>query len=131
MTADRGNGGDRQRDRTGQSGRCYRGLDFHGEQHSESCGRCGLRFSPHAVRSLSGFHHRFRRAGLARQHWSGRLYLLQEVVVPLAFDLEVGGGTELDGLDQVMIDVSVDAGLPERVERSPRRTVANELVDQI
>lgn len=49
----------------------------------------------------------------------------------MAFDLEVGGGTELDGLDQVMIDVSVDAGLPERVERSPRRTVANELVDQI
>src|SRR5262245_52618512 len=70
-------------------------------------------------RSLQG-------AGLAGRDRSGRLHLLHQVVAPFAFDLEVGAGAEFYGLDQVMIDIGVDARLPERVERSPRRTAADE-----
>ena len=56
----------------------------------------------------------------------GRLHLGHQVVVPLAFDLEVGGGAELDGLDQVVGDVGVDAGLQERVERGTGGAAADE-----
>jgi hypothetical protein len=65
---------------------------------------------------LAGDGHRVGGAELGRRDWAGRSDLLHQVVVPLAFDLEVGGGAELDGLDQVVIDVSIDAGLAERVE---------------
>src|SRR3954469_17604014 len=55
-----------------------------------------------------------------------RLHLSHQVVVPLAFDHEVSGGAELDGLDQVMRDVGVDAGLQERVERGASGSAADE-----
>src|SRR6516225_10501887 len=55
-----------------------------------------------------------------------RLHLGHQVVVPLALDLEVGGGAEIGGLDQIMRDIGVDAGLQELVHRSSRRTAADE-----
>src|SRR5436190_21304659 len=85
---------------------------------------CGFFGRPR--RSLSCRHCGISRAGLAGQDRAGRLYLLHEVVVPFALDLEVGGSAEFDGLDQVMVDVSVDTGLPERVERSTCRAATNE-----
>src|SRR5579863_9742772 len=58
---------------------------------------------------------RFSSVRIGRRDFRRRLHLGHQVVVPLAFDLEVGGGAELDGLDQVMGHVGVDAGLQERV----------------
>src|SRR4249920_352511 len=84
------------------------------------------RFFSRPHRSLSCRHRGISCAGLAGQDRSGRLHLLHEVVVPFAFDLEVGGGAKFDGLDQIVIDVGVDAGLPERVKCSTRRTAADE-----
>ena len=49
-------------------------------------------------------------------------HLLHQVVVPFAVDLEVGGAPEFDGLDQIVRDVGVDAGLPEGIESSSSRT---------
>jgi hypothetical protein len=43
LTIEGTSGRDRQRDWTGQSSRCDRSLDFHGEQHGQSSGHCGLR----------------------------------------------------------------------------------------
>jgi len=44
----------------------------------------------------------------------------------LAADLEVGGCAELGRLDEVVVDVRVDARLTELVERGGRRTARNE-----
>src|SRR5688572_12176363 len=44
------------------------------------------------------------------------LNLRHQVVVPLAFDLEVGSGAQFDGLDEVVVDVGVDPRLQEGVE---------------
>src|SRR5215813_2725933 len=64
---------------------------------------------------------------LAGRNLRRRPHLGHQVVVPLAaVHLEVRGGAELDGLDQVMRDVGVDAGLQELVNRSSRRAAADE-----
>src|SRR6187401_1505954 len=55
-----------------------------------------------------------------------RLHLLHQVVIPFALDLEVSGGTEFDGLDQVVVHVGIDAGLLEGVERRTSRAAADE-----
>ena len=69
----------------------------------------------------------FERAELvAAANRAGRADLLHQVVVPVAFDLEMRGSAKLDGLDQVMSDVGVDARLAERVERSTGRAAADE-----
>src|SRR6476659_6930701 len=47
--------------------------------------------------------------------------LLHQVVVPLAFHLEVRGCSELHGFNQIMRHIGVDAGLLECVERSAGR----------
>src|SRR2546430_11696385 len=52
--------------------------------------------------------------------------LFRSVVVPGALDLEVRGRAELDGLDEVVRHVGVDAGLAERVERRAHRAAADE-----
>ena len=57
--------------------------------------------------------------GRGRRNFRRRLDLRHQVVVPLALDLEVCGGAEFDRLDQVVVDIGVDAGLQERVERRP------------
>src|SRR5450759_4307049 len=64
--------------------------------------------------------------GLGRRDFRRRFYLGHQVVVPLAFDLEVRGGAEYGGLDQVVRDIGVDAGLLERVERGSCRTATDE-----
>src|SRR6185437_4256118 len=66
------------------------------------------------------------RAELVRRNRTGRRDLLHQVLVPLAFHLDVRGGAELDRLDQIVVDVGVDAGLTERVERRARRAAADE-----
>ena len=50
--------------------------------------------------------------------------LLHEIAVPLAFDLEVRGRSQLYRLDQVVVDVGVDAGLAECVQRRARGAAA-------
>src|SRR5215831_14551131 len=62
----------------------------------------------------------------ASRYLRRRLHLGHQIVVPLAFHLEVGGGAEFDGFDQVMRDIGVDAGLQELVGRSSRRAAADE-----
>src|SRR5690606_22758833 len=52
--------------------------------------------------------------------------LLHQVVVPLAFDLHVTGSAQFKGLDEVVVDVGVDAGLLEGVERRTGRTARDE-----
>ncbi|CDX56300.1 Copper-containing nitrite reductase (modular protein) [Mesorhizobium plurifarium] len=66
-----------------------------------------------------------RLSGL-RGNRLGSFDLHHQVVVPGSIDGEVRGGAELDSLDQVVIDVGIDAGLPEGVERRARRTAADE-----
>src|SRR5436190_14674067 len=67
-----------------------------------------------------------RSVRVGRRNLGRRLHLGHQVVVPLAFHLEMGGGAELDGLDQVMRDIGVDAGLQELVGRSTRGAAADE-----
>src|SRR4051812_17297928 len=69
-------------------------LSFMASSMGRSSGHRGLQQSLQATRSLSGLNHRGRRAGLAGRDRSGRLHLLHQVVVPFAFDLEVGAGAE-------------------------------------
>src|SRR5262245_39232229 len=64
----------------------------------------------------SGRRWRSGRPFRLRRHRPGRLHLAHQVVVPRALDLEMRGGAELDGLDHVVIDVAIDAGLEEFVE---------------
>src|SRR6478609_420393 len=64
--------------------------------------------------------------GLRSRDFRRRLHLGHQVVVPLAFDLEVGGGAELDGLDQVVRDVGVDTRLLEGVECRARGPAPDE-----
>src|SRR5579883_406018 len=64
--------------------------------------------------------------GRRGRNFGRRLHLGHQVVVPLALDLEVGGGTEIGGLDQVMRDIGVDARLQELVPRSPCRAATDE-----
>src|SRR5437899_4730563 len=59
--------------------------------------------------------------GIEGRYLRGRLHLAHQIVVPLAFDLEVRGGAEVGGLDQIMRDIGVDAGLQELVHRRSRR----------
>src|SRR5215831_14685505 len=56
----------------------------------------------------------------------GRFHLGHQIVVPLAFNLEVRGGAELGRLDQIVRDIGVDAGLQELVHRSPCRAASDE-----
>ena len=60
-------------------------------------------------------------ADLVKRDRAGRGDLLHEVLVPLAFHLDVGAGAEFDRLDQVVVDVGVDAGLAESVESGAGR----------
>src|SRR6476660_9554559 len=60
---------------------------------------------------------RCRSIGLRRGNFRRRFHLGHQVIVPLSVDLEVGGTAELDGLDQIVRDIGVDAGLEESVER--------------
>ena len=55
-----------------------------------------------------------------------RLDLLQQVVVPLPFHLDVRGGALQNGVDQVVIQVDVQPGLQERVERRAGGTAGDE-----
>src|SRR5688572_27595457 len=75
------------------------------------------RKSAQAAKSLPGLHHRIGGADLLGWDRAGRPYLLHQIVVPFAFHLDMGGGTEFDRLDQIVIDIGVDAGLAEGVER--------------
>jgi hypothetical protein len=40
--------------------------------------------------------------------------------------LEMGGCTEFDSLDEIMSEISIDAGLPEGIERRTSRSTADE-----
>src|SRR5215204_696930 len=86
----------RYRERTGKA-RCtgQRQLEFECDQHS----RPGL-ISAWAPACADA-----RSCSSVARDIRGGLYLSHQVVVPLAFDLEVGGGAELDGLDQIVGDV--------------------------
>src|SRR6185436_14696666 len=75
---------------------------------------------------LAGDGHRVGGADLVKRDRAGRSDLLHEVLVPLALHLDVGAGAELDRLDQVVVDVGVDAGFAESVERGAGRAAANE-----
>src|SRR5690349_21056265 len=55
-------------------------------------------------------------ADLLSRDRAGRSDLLHEILVPLAFHLNVSAGAEFDRLDQIVIDIGVDAGFAERVE---------------
>ncbi len=57
-----------------------------------------------------------------RLHSRRRQYRCHQVVIPFARHLEVGYRAQLKGFDQVMIDIGVDARLPERVEGCRCRT---------
>jgi hypothetical protein len=46
-----------------------------------------------------------------------------QIFVPVAFDLEVAHGAELDRFDQVVREIGIDVGLPELLER---RSAANQ-----
>src|SRR5262245_10836903 len=76
--------------------------------------------------SVGGADRRRQRPHLRRRDRLGRLHLHHQVVVPVAFDLEMRGGAEFDRLDEVMRHVGVDAGLQELVQRGPRRSAADE-----
>ena len=65
-------------------------------------------------------------ADLVRRDRAGRGDLLHEIIVPLAFHLDVGAGAEFDRLDQIVVDVGVDTGLAERIESRAGRAAANE-----
>src|SRR6266702_4451773 len=67
-----------------------------------------------------------RLVGVGSRYFRRRLHLGHQVVIPLAFDLEVRGGAEVGGLDQVMRDIGVDAGLQKPVHRRSRRAAADE-----
>src|SRR4051812_14802068 len=62
-----------------------------------------------------------RLVGVGGRDIGRGLHLRHQIVVPLAFDLEVRGGAEVSGLDQIVRDIGVDAGLHEPVQRSSRR----------
>jgi hypothetical protein len=44
---------------------------------------------------------------------------IRQIFVPVAFDLEVGRGAEIDRFDQVVREIGMDAGLP-KLCRAPR-----------
>src|SRR5689334_11287346 len=52
--------------------------------------------------------------------------LLHQVVIPLAFDLDVGGCAEFHGLNQVVCYIGVKTRLFERVERRTCRAASDE-----
>src|SRR5690606_37924073 len=49
-----------------------------------------------------------------------------QVVVPFTCDLEMGSGAEFKSLDQIMVHIGIDAGLPERIESCSGRAARNE-----
>lgn len=55
---------------------------------------------------------------IRRSAWA--LDLGREVIIPFTPNGEVGGGVEFNDLDEVVVDVGVDARLQKRVERCPR-----------
>src|SRR3954470_15537567 len=67
-----------------------------------------------------------RLVGVGGRDIGRGLHLRHQIVVPLAFDLEVRGGAEVGGLDQIVRNIGVDAGLHELVQRSARRAAADE-----
>src|SRR5262249_61712466 len=56
----------------------------------------------------------------------GRPDLRHQVVAPGTLDSEMGGGSELEGLNHVVIHVGVHAGLEKGVERRTRGAAADE-----
>src|SRR6185503_10105422 len=67
-----------------------------------------------------------RLVGFGSRYFGRRLHLGHQIVVPLALDLEVRGGTEVCGLDQIVRDIGVDAGLHELIQRGSRRAATDE-----
>ena len=80
----------------------------------------------HVRRWLAGDGHRGGGTDLVQRNRAGRRDLLHQVLVPLAFHLDMGGRAKFDGLDQVVVDVGVDAGFAESIERRAGRTAADE-----
>src|SRR5262245_18223466 len=56
----------------------------------------------------------------------GCLHLSHQVAAPIALHPEMGGGAKFEGFDHVVIDVGVDPGLKELVERRPGGATADE-----
>src|SRR5258708_32320963 len=78
---------------------------------------------------MSSRHHSGRGFGsteLVRRDRARRRYLFHQVLVPLALDLDMGGGAEFDRLDQIVVHIRINAGFAERVERGARRAAADE-----
>ena len=48
-----------------------------------------------------------------------RHHLFHQIVVPVAADDHMRGGPQIDRLDQVVIDVGIDARLQEGIKRRP------------
>src|SRR5690606_34664457 len=71
---------------------------------------------------------RRRRARIitGRSDAGRRTYRGHQVVVPVAGDRKVRRGAQLEGFNQVMVHVGVDARLVEGAKRRPRRAAGNE-----
>ena len=52
--------------------------------------------------------------------------MLHQIIVPGAGYFDVRGSAQIDGLDQIVIDVGIDAGLAEGINRRYGRATANE-----
>src|SRR3954468_17296447 len=67
-----------------------------------------------------------RLVGVGGRDIGRGLHLRHQIVVPLSFALELRGGAEAGGFDQIVRDIAVNAGLQKLVQRGPRRAAADE-----